>query len=166
MTCLIARVLGEARMKSHTSMLRTFFVYSLALCMLIFKKKSSRRFMEKTPQLFIVVTLLQWKVWQFFPEISAKIFSWKSAYIVPRNIQKCPQHKSMWLHPAQNFGFQASYCSTLLIGCLNFLGRLYIYFLKITAMCYLKKCLYFHQELALSHLKSEIIYTDGIWIEM
>ena len=28
------------------------------------------------------------KVWNFFPEISAKIFSWKSAYLVPRCIQK------------------------------------------------------------------------------
>ena len=56
----------------------------------IFKKKSLRRFL---------VTLLQWKVWYFFPEISAEIFSWKSAYLVPRYILKGPQHRRMQLHP-------------------------------------------------------------------
>ena len=36
----------------------------------------------------ISVTLLQWKVWNFFPEISAKIFSWKLSYMVPRYTYK------------------------------------------------------------------------------
>ena len=51
MTCLIERILDGAGMKSHASMLGTFFVYTLALCMPIFKKKYflelfPRRFME------------------------------------------------------------------------------------------------------------------------
>ena len=61
MTCLIDRVLSEAGMKLHTflHMLGTFFVYTLALSMPIFKKKSLlRRFLEKSSKLFIVVTLL------------------------------------------------------------------------------------------------------------
>ena len=48
---------GRGRnMKSHTSMLETFFVYTMALWLPIFKKKSSRRFLEKTPKLFIDIT--------------------------------------------------------------------------------------------------------------
>ena len=34
-----------------------FFVHTLALCMPIFKKKSSRRFLEKMPKLFIPAPL-------------------------------------------------------------------------------------------------------------
>ena len=70
----------------------TFFVYILTLSMPIFKKKSSRRFLGESSKHFIVVTLLQWKVWNFLPEISTKIFSWKLAYIVPKrppNIEVC-----------------------------------------------------------------------------
>ena len=48
MTCLESRVLSGARMKFHTSMLGTFFVYTLELSMPIFKEKSSRRFLGKT----------------------------------------------------------------------------------------------------------------------
>ena len=47
----------------------------LGLCMPIFKKKSSWKLLGKSSKLFIVVTLLQYKVWNFLPEISAKIFS-------------------------------------------------------------------------------------------
>ena len=60
-------------MKSHTSMLGTFFVYTLALCMPVFKKKSHLKRLGKSYKLFIEVTLQQWKVWNIFPEISAKI---------------------------------------------------------------------------------------------
>ena len=42
-------------MKLHSSMLGTFFVYTLALSMPILKKKPPRRFLEKMPKLFIVV---------------------------------------------------------------------------------------------------------------
>ena len=44
-----------ALIKLHTSMLGTFFVYTFALSMPIFKKKSLRRFLEKSSKLFIVV---------------------------------------------------------------------------------------------------------------
>ena len=58
MTTLIGWVLGGAGVRSHTSMLDTFCVYTLALSMPISKKKSLQRFLEKTPKLFIVVTCL------------------------------------------------------------------------------------------------------------
>ena len=35
-----------------------------------------------------IVTLLQWKVCNFFPDVSGEIFSWKLAYKEPRCIQK------------------------------------------------------------------------------
>ena len=54
MTCLIGRVLSGARMKLHTSMLGTFFVYTLGLSMLIFKKKSLRRFLGKSSKLWVL----------------------------------------------------------------------------------------------------------------
>ena len=61
MTCWIGEALDGPGMKSHTSMLRTFFVYTLALCMPIFKKKSPLKPLGKSYKLFIVVTLLAYK---------------------------------------------------------------------------------------------------------
>ena len=49
-------------MKLHTSMLGTFFAYTLALSMPIFKKKSLRIFLGECFKLCIVVTLRQYKV--------------------------------------------------------------------------------------------------------
>ena len=126
MTCLIGNVLDgpgmEVSVTSHTFMLGTFFVYTLAYCMPIFKKISPLKRLRKSYKLLIVVTLLKclkWKVCNFFLDVSGDIFSWKLAYKEPRYIQKCPQHRSMWLHswPVQNFADQASHCSALLIGC-------------------------------------------------
>ena len=59
MTCLKGEGLAGPEMKSHTYMLRTFFVYTLALSMPIFKKKSPLKRLGKSSKLFIVVTLLQ-----------------------------------------------------------------------------------------------------------
>ena len=59
MTCLVDRVQSVAWMKLHTSMLGTFFIYTLALSMPISKKKSSRRFLEKMPKLILVVTSMK-----------------------------------------------------------------------------------------------------------
>ena len=56
MTCLKGRILDGAGMKSHASMLGTFFVYTLALCMPIFKKKSSLKRLGKSSNISIVVT--------------------------------------------------------------------------------------------------------------
>ena len=52
MTCLMDRVLSGARTKLYTSMLGAFFVYTLGLSMLIFKKKSSWRFLGKSSKLW------------------------------------------------------------------------------------------------------------------
>ena len=55
MTCLIGEAVDGPRMKSHTSMLEMFFVYTLALCTPIFKKKSPLKRLGKSYKLFIVV---------------------------------------------------------------------------------------------------------------
>ena len=55
MTCLKGEGLDGLGMNSHTSMLRTFFVYTLALSMPIFKKKSPLKRLRKSSKLFIVV---------------------------------------------------------------------------------------------------------------
>ena len=99
-------------------------------CKKIVKKQNSSARLDsifykyKNSDSILLVTLLQWKVWNFFPEISAKIFSWKSAY---KNVPNA-QHRSTWLHPcsAQNSVYQASHCSALLIRWLNFCCRVYI----------------------------------------
>ena len=54
MTCLIPIGLSGTGMKLHTSKLGTFFVYTLGLSMLIFKKKSSRRFLGKSSKLWVL----------------------------------------------------------------------------------------------------------------
>ena len=82
------------------------------------------RFLGKSSKLFIVLTSLQWKVWNFFPEISAKIFFWKLAYLVSIYIQKTSLTTKVC--PTQNSVYQASHWYTLLIGCVNYLRRLYI----------------------------------------
>ena len=54
MTCLVDRVLSEAGMKLHSSTLGASFVYTLALIMTIFNKKSLQGFLEKSSKHFIV----------------------------------------------------------------------------------------------------------------
>ena len=54
MTCLIGEAVNGPRMKSHTSMLGTFFVYTLALCMPIFKKKSRLKRLGKSSKLWVL----------------------------------------------------------------------------------------------------------------
>ena len=99
MTCLIDRVLDGTGMKSHSSMLGKFFVYTLAICMPIFKKKSPRRFFLEN------------------------CHTWCQGIY-----KKRPQHRSMWLHPCpvQNSVYQASHCSPFLKVSLNFCSRVYI----------------------------------------
>ena len=53
MTCLLLRLLSGTGMKLHSSMLGTFFVYTLALSMPIFEKKSSRIFLREISKLCI-----------------------------------------------------------------------------------------------------------------
>ena len=45
-----------------------------------------RKCFSETELLFIVVKLLEWKVQNSYTEISAKIFSWKLAYLVPSKV--------------------------------------------------------------------------------
>ena len=54
MTCLMGRSLSGALINLHTSMLGTFFVYTLALCMLIFKKKSRLKRLGKSSKLWVL----------------------------------------------------------------------------------------------------------------
>ena len=96
----------------------------------IFKKKSSRGFLEKTHKLFIVVTLLQWKFWNFFSRNLRKDFLLKigilSAKVYTKKVPNIVV--DMWLHlcPTLNCVYEASHCSTLQIGCVNLFGRLYL----------------------------------------
>ena len=55
-----------------------------------FSRKNIRRdFCEKIPNfIHMVVTLLQYKVWNFLPEISAKVFSQKLAHLVSPKVYK------------------------------------------------------------------------------
>ena len=53
---LVFRGLSGTGMKLHSSMLGTFFVYTLALSMPIFKKKSSLKRLGESSKLFIVIT--------------------------------------------------------------------------------------------------------------
>ena len=54
-------------MKSHTSMFGTFFVYTLALCMPIFKKKSSLKRLGKKFQNFHCSNVTTMKSLELFP---------------------------------------------------------------------------------------------------
>ena len=63
MTCLVVRSLSGTWMKLHSSMLGNFFVYTLTLSMPIFKKKSSRRFLEKIPKISLKIGILSVKVY-------------------------------------------------------------------------------------------------------
>ena len=54
MTYLIPISLSGAGMKLHTSKLGTFLVYTQGLSMLIFKKKSLRRFLGKSSKLWVL----------------------------------------------------------------------------------------------------------------
>ena len=54
MTCLMDRSLSGALIKLHTSTLGTFFVYTLAQSMLIFKKKCSQIFLGESCKLCVL----------------------------------------------------------------------------------------------------------------
>ena len=67
LACLVDRILSGAWMKLHSSMMGTFFVYTLVLRMAILKK------------LFIVVTM---KSLELFPEISSEFFFLKIGILI------------------------------------------------------------------------------------
>ena len=100
---LVSRLLSRAGMKLHSSMSGTFFVYSLALFTLIFKKKSSRRFLGKSSKFSIVATLLDtMKSLELFPRNhrrdfflkigihSAKVYTKKAPSILECNFIPAP----------------------------------------------------------------------------
>ena len=97
MICLIDKILDEAGMKSHASMLETFFVYLGCLYANFQEKKNlPLNVWEKVPNITSMKSL------ELFPDVLVKIFAWKF----------------IWLHPlsVQNFVYQASHCSALPIG--------------------------------------------------
>ena len=132
MTCLIGEAVDGPGMKSHTSMLGTFFVYTLGLSMPIFKKKSLRRFLGKSSKLWVLHKndfLCNTQSLELFPRNLREDFFLKIGILSPKVYTKIrPQHRSMKLHPclAQRSVFQASHWSALLIGCVKFCSRLYI----------------------------------------
>ena len=99
-------------------MLGTFFVYTLALSMPIFKKKSRLKRLGKSS-----------KLWGLHKK--SFLCNTQSLELFPRNLRKDFFLKIGILHPcpAQNSVYHASHCSssTLIIGCVNLFGCLYSY---------------------------------------
>ena len=73
---------------------------------------------------------------QICPELLVEIFFSKLAWVMSgdRNNKKCPQLTIIWTHPchAYNSVYQGSHCSALLIGCVKFCSRLYMYYYVIS----------------------------------
>ena len=86
MTCLMGRSLSGALIKLHTSMLGTFFVYTLAQNMPIFKKKSSFRFLGKSFNFFILVKLILLPY--LYPQLYNKILFYLRAAENPKQGQQ------------------------------------------------------------------------------
>ena len=99
MTCLKSIVLRGTRMKFHTCTLGTFFVYTLGLSMLIFKKKSSWRFLGKSSKLCVLHKndfLCNTQSLELFPRNLRKDFFLKIGILSPKvytknvpNIEVC-----------------------------------------------------------------------------
>ena len=99
MTCLIERALSGTRIKLHTSMLGTFFVYTLGLSMPIFKKKSLQRFLGKSSKLWVLHKndfLCNTQSLELFPRNLRKDFFLKIGILSPKvytknvpNIEVC-----------------------------------------------------------------------------
>ena len=87
MTCQIGEVLDEPGIKSHTSMLGTFFVYTLALCMPIFKKKSRLKRLGKSSKLWVLHKksfLCNTQSSELFPRNLGKDFFVKISMLSPK----------------------------------------------------------------------------------
>ena len=94
MTTQIDRVLDGVWVGLHTCTLGTFLLYPMTLSMPICDKKLHSTRAVESHKLFIVVTLLQWKVSDFLQPVSGVIFCCKSAYLEPRGITKTfPKYK-------------------------------------------------------------------------
>ena len=103
MTCFIDRSLSGARMKLHTSMLGTFFVYTLGLSMPIFKKKSSRRFLGKSSKLCVLHKksfLCNTQSLELFTRNLRKDFFLKIGILSPKvYTKKVPNFEIVWPTP-------------------------------------------------------------------
>ena len=88
MATQIYRVLEGVWVGLHTCTLGTFLLYPMTLSMPICDKKLHSTRAVESHKLFIVVTLLQWKVSDFLQPVSGVIFCCKSAYLEPRGITK------------------------------------------------------------------------------
>ena len=120
MTCLIDRILDGAGMKSHASWP---FVCRFS------RKNIHWNVWDNFQTFHCSNVMLQWKGWNSFPGFSGRIFFLENWYTQFQGVyKKCPQQRRMWPHPCpvQNFVYQASHCSTLLIGWLNLCSRVYI----------------------------------------
>ena len=87
MTCLLDEGLDGPGMKSHTSMLGTFFVYTLALCMPIFKKKSHLKRLGKSSKLWVLHKksfLCNTQSLELFPRNLRKDFFLKIGILSPK----------------------------------------------------------------------------------
>ena len=78
-------LLGGAGIKSHTSMLGTFFIRTSALCLPIFEKKSLRSAAEKSVKMTFYVLP---DFCQIFPELPVEIFFSKNDMGNVRGIAK------------------------------------------------------------------------------
>ena len=111
MTCLKGEVLDGPGMKSHTFLLRTFFVYTLGLRMPIFKINSSLKRMGKMFSLFNVTAM---KSLELFPRRFREYFFLKiniqRAKVYTKNVPNNGLHSCS----VQYSVYQASHCSALL----------------------------------------------------
>ena len=87
MTCLIGEAVDGPRMKSHTSMLEMFFVYTLALCTPIFKKKSPLKRLGKSYKLWVLHKnsfLCNTQSLELFPRNLREDFFLKIGILIPK----------------------------------------------------------------------------------
>ena len=95
MTCLVDRVLSGTGMKLHTSLLGTYFVYTLAKSRPIFKKKSLLRFLEKSHKLFIEVNVTTMKSLELFSRNLRKDFFLKIGILIAKVYTKKVPNKEV-----------------------------------------------------------------------
>ena len=99
MTCLIGEAVDGPRMKSHTSMLEMFFVYTLALCTPIFKKKSPLKRLGKSYKLWVLHKnsfLCNTQSLELFPRNLSEDFFLKIGILSPKVYIKNIPNVEVW----------------------------------------------------------------------
>ena len=147
MTYLIDRVLGG----SHSSMLETYFAYTLALSMPIFKKKIFAEISGKKFQTFHCSKVTTMKSLELLPRNLHEYFFLKIGILSAKvntknvpNIDVCnfnPAPRVTSTCPAQKSVYQARHGCNLLIGCVKFCSRFYMNISTYVcpALCYKKR---------------------------